>query len=144
MPIYPPGEVYSPNMTQSVVSEACCQHSCSLHKLHDPWKRNSTRQRKRRTTGILMRTSFLKIGVLESKSEAEMPIPTPHHRRVPFHARIACSCHKISTNVCKIKERCSHIWQGVRRVIVRKHMTMTKVSEHSFDSVTITDRAGDS
>ena len=42
--------------------------------------------------GILMRTSFLKIGVLESKSEADMPIPMPHHARVPFQARTAYLC----------------------------------------------------
>src|SRR5258706_13985331 len=37
----------------------------------------------------------------------------------------------------------SHIWQKLRRVTVRSVKT-TKVSEHSFDSMTTTDRAGDS
>jgi hypothetical protein len=43
--------------------------------------------------GILMRTSFLKIGVLESKSETVMPMPTPHKAREPFQARMVCLYH---------------------------------------------------
>ena len=86
------GEYYPPNMTRSVDSEICRQHPCSLHELCDSRKRYSTQRRKTRTMGILMRTSFLKIGVLESKSEADMPIPMPHHARVPFQARTAYSC----------------------------------------------------
>lgn len=94
IPICLPGEFYPPNMTRSVVSDTCRQHPYSVHELHDSRKRDSTQRSKRRTTGILIRTSFLKIGVLESKSEAEMPMPMPHHARVPFQARIACSHQK--------------------------------------------------